>query len=92
MGALQKFWSGASVGNCSRYLIFLAIPDNLIMWGYDIWALRTSLLEKLDIFLHHSIWSILGIKMNEVKEQHTTNESVRKKLFDIPYIKKQIST
>ena len=48
--------------------------------------------KKIELFLHHSTRHILGISMDEVKYQHITNETVRKKLFDIPNIKKQIAT
>ena len=85
MGALAKFWTYASVDNHSKYLIFLAIPINLLLY-------RTSFLKKLEVFLHHSIQRILGISMTEVKYQHITNETVKRKFFDIPNIKKQIAT
>ena len=68
MGALAKFWTYASVDNHSKYLIFLAIPINLLLY----W---TSFLKKLEVFLHHSIQRILGISMTEVKYQHITNET-----------------
>ena len=47
MGALSKSWTDASVDNCIKYLIFLAIPINLLLWGCERWALRTSLLKNL---------------------------------------------
>ena len=47
MGALAKLWTDASVDNLSKYIIFLAIPTNLLLWGCVIWALRTSLLKIL---------------------------------------------
>ena len=46
MGALAKLCTDASVNNHSKYLIFLAITINLILWGYESWALRTSLLKN----------------------------------------------
>ena len=92
MGALAKFWTDASVDNRSKYLVFLAIPINLLPWGCKSWALRTSLQKKLEVFLHHSIRHILGISMAEVKDRHTTNETVRKKFFNIPNIEKQTAT
>ena len=92
MGALDKFCTYTSVDNRRKYLIFLAIPINLLLWGCESWALRTYLLKKLEVLLHRSIRLILGIIMNEVKDQHITNETVRRKFFDIPNIKKQIAT
>ena len=50
MGALAKFWTDASVENCSKYLIFLAITINLLLRECESWALRTSLLKNLEVF------------------------------------------
>ena len=92
MGALHKFWADASVDNHSKYLIFLAIPTNLLLWGCEIWALRTSLLKKLEVFLHHSIRRILDISMSEVKDQHITNETVRNFFPMYPKLKTYCNT
>ena len=92
MGALTKFWTDASVNNHSKYLIFLAIPINILLWGCERWSLCTSLLKKLEVFLHLIIRRILGISKAGVKEQGITNETIRKKFFDIPNIEKQIAT
>ena len=78
MRALAKFWTDASVYNHSKYLIFLAIPINILLSGCESWALRTSLLKKLGVFLHPSIRHILGISMIAVKDQHITNETLRR--------------
>ena len=88
MGALAKFWTDASVNNSSKYLIFLAIPINLLLWVCESWGLRTSLLKKLEVLLNRSIQIILGISMADVKDQHITNKTVKKKFFDIPNIEK----
>ena len=92
MGALAKFWTDASVDNRRKYLIFLAIPINLLLCGCEIWSLQTSLLKKLEVFLHRSIRRILGISLAEVKDQHITNYTVSKKFFGIPNIEKNIAT
>ena len=92
MGDLAKFWTDTSVDNHSNYLICLAIPINILLWGCEIWALRTSLLKKIEAFLHRSIQNILRISITEVKDQHITNERVRRKFFDIPNIEKHIAT
>jgi len=34
-----------------------------------VWALRESLQDKLDVFLHRSIQRILGISIPQVKEE-----------------------
>ena len=90
MVALAKFWTYTSVNNRRKYLIFLAIPINLLLWGCEIWAIWTSLLKNIEVFLHRSIQCILGISMTEVKYQHITNETVRRKLFDIPISKNRL--
>ena len=76
----------------SKYLVFLAIPANLLLWGCESWLLRTSLLKNIEVCLHSNIWHISGISMSEVKDQHITNKTVRRKNFDIPNIEKQIAT
>ena len=83
MGSLQKFWSYDRVENCSKYPIFLAIPTNLLLWLHDRKTLHTSLLRKLEVFIHRIIQHILGISMYVAKQQHITNETVGKILFDM---------
>ena len=78
MGSLSKFLTDASVNNRRKYLIFLDVPINMLLWGCEIWALRTSLLKKLEVFLHRSIRRILGISTTEVKYQRITNETIRR--------------
>ena len=92
MGALSKFWTDSSVDNHSKYLIFLAIPINLLIWGCESWVLRTSLMKKLEVFLHRSIRRILGTSMIKVKDQHITNKTVRMKFFGIINIEEKIAT
>ena len=81
MGSFAKFWTYAIVDNRSKYLIFLVIPINLILWGYEIWALWKSLLKNLEVFLHRSIRRILGIIVTDLKDQRITNETVRRIFF-----------
>ena len=75
----------------SKYLLFKAIPCNLLLWGCKSWALRKSLLASLEVFLHRGIRRILKIRMSEVIKQHITNTSIREKFYNIPTIKKQIA-
>ena len=91
MGAMSKVWDDENVDMYSKHLLFKAIPCNLLLWGCEIWALIKSLLASLEVFLHRGIRRILKIRMSELIEQHITNTSIRKKLFNIPTIKKQIS-
>ena len=50
MVPLAKLWIDYSVNNFSKYLIFLAIHINLLLWGCDRWSLCTSLLKNFKYF------------------------------------------
>ena len=50
MRALAKFWTDANVDNHSKYLIFIAITINMLLWGCESWALCTYLLKNLRYF------------------------------------------
>ena len=91
MGGLSSYWNDKSVDLKSKYLIFMKIPCNLLLWGSESWALRTSLLSKLEIFLHRSVRRILGTRMTEVKEERIRNAEVRERFFNIPNVKNQIA-
>ena len=67
MGALDHFWKYTSVDLRIKYLISLAIPINILLWGGEIWSLRVLLLNKLEVFLHWIIRRILGATMAQVK-------------------------
>ena len=88
---MSKLWNDDHVDTYSKYLLFRAIPCNLLLWGCKIWALRKSLLASLEVFLHRGIRKILKVKMCQVFEQHIINTSIREKLYNIPMIKNQIS-
>ena len=90
MGGLSSYWSDKPVDLKSKYLIFMEIPCNLLLWGSESLALRTSLLSNLGVFLHRSVRRILGIKMTEMKEERIRNSEVRERLFNIPTIQNQI--
>ena len=77
MSAMYKIWDDDNVEMYSKYLLFKAIPCNLLLWGCKIWALRKSLLTSLGVFLNRGIRRILKIRMSEVIEQHITNTSIR---------------
>ena len=91
MGAMSKIWDDDHVDTYSKYLLFNAIPCNLLLWGCERWALRKSLLTSLEVFLHRGIRMILRIRMSKVIEQHITNTSIREKLYNIPTIINQIA-
>ena len=39
MGALKHFWRSDKVDTHAKYLIYMAIPLNLLLWGCESWAL-----------------------------------------------------
>ena len=91
MGAMSKIWDDDNIDTYSKYLLFKAIPCNLLLWGCESWALRKSLLASIEVFLYRGIRRILKIRMSKVIKQHITNTSIREKFFNIPTIKKKIA-
>ena len=91
IGGLDKFWRYHHVDMYSKYMIFWEIPCNLLLWGFESWDLRQSLLKKLEVFLHRSIRRILGIRMGQVRERHIKNSHIRTIFYNIPCISKQVA-
>ena len=91
MGAMSAFWDDNHVDVYSKYLIFRAIPCNLLLWGCESWALRQTLLDALEVFLHQSVRQILQIKVRHVIEHLIKNEHVCEMFLNIPTIRNQIS-
>jgi hypothetical protein len=90
-GALTKFLYNQHVDTYSKYLIFQAIPMNLLLWGCEAWSLRQSLLDKLEIFLTRNVRKILRISMYQVKKERIINDQVRKQFYDIPCVENMIA-
>ena len=61
MGALHIFWSVLEVDTHAKYLIYMAIPFNLLLWGCEYWAKHLDALKKLEVFHLRCISNILGI-------------------------------
>ena len=91
IGAISKIWEDNHVDFYSMYLLFRAIPCNLLLWGCESWALQKTLLDYLKVFLHRGIRKILHIKMSQVINRHIKNASIREKFYNIPTIKNQIA-
>ena len=91
MGSLQHFWADNAVDVHSKYLIFCAIPVNLVLWACESWALRETLLKNLEVFFHRSIRRILGISIMQVIDEHITNDSIHMRFCHIPSIRHQIA-
>ena len=77
MGALKELWRNPHLDMYNKYLLFRAIPMNLLLWGAETWSLRKSQLDKLEVFLHRSIRRILQISMSKVQGQRLRNSKVR---------------
>ena len=86
MGALKNVWDSPHLDIWSKYLLFRAIPMNLLLWGCETWSMRKTLSNKLEVFLHRNIRRILRISMFRVKEEHLHNEHVRRMFYDIPRV------
>ena len=86
MGKLKEAWRNPHLDVYNKYLLFHAIPMNLLLWGAETWSLRKLQLDKLEVFLHCSIRCILHILMTKVREQRLHNDKVQKMFYSIPCI------
>ena len=84
MGALKNVWDDPHIDLYSKYLLFMAIPINQLLWGCESWALKESSLKDIDIFITQSIRRIIGISMTEVKENKITNKKLQERFYNIP--------
>jgi len=91
MGALKELWRNPHLDMYNKYLLFRAIPMNLLLWGAETWSLRESQLDKLEVFLHRSIRRILQISMSTVQEQRLRNGKVRDMFYSIPCVRNMIA-
>jgi hypothetical protein len=91
MGALKEVWRNPHLYVYNKYLLFRAIPMNLLLWGAETWSLRKLQLDKLEVFLHSSIWRILQISMTKKQEQQLRNDKVRGMFYSILSIRKMIA-
>jgi len=48
MGALKEIWRNPHLDIYNKYLLFRAIPMNLLLWGAKTWSLRKSQLDQLE--------------------------------------------
>jgi hypothetical protein len=69
MGALKKVWNSPHLDIWSKYLLFWAIPMNLLLWGCKTWLMQKALSNKLEVFLHCNIRRILCVSMTKVREE-----------------------
>jgi hypothetical protein len=91
MGALKEVWRNPHLDTYSKYLLFRAIPMNLLLWGCENWSLRKDLLRRLEVFLHRSIRRILHISITQVQEDRIRNDKIRRLFYDIPCVNNMIA-
>ena len=91
MGALKEVWRNPHLDTYSKYLLFRAIPMNLLLWGCENWSLRQDLLRRLEVFLHRSIRRILHISITQVQEDRIRNDKIRRLFYDIPCVNNMIA-
>ena len=91
MGALKEVWRNPHLDVYNKYLLFRAIPMNLLLWGAETWSLRKTQLDQLEVFLHRSIRRILHISIGKVKEERIRNEKVRHLFYSIPCVRHMIA-
>ena len=91
MARLKEVWRNPQLDVYNKYLLFCAIPMNLLLWGAETWLLRKSQLDKLEVFLHRSIRRILQISMTKVREQRLHNDKVRQMFYSILCVRNMIA-
>jgi hypothetical protein len=92
MGALKDVWRNPHLDIYNKYLLFRAIPMNLLLWGAETWSLRKTQLDELEVFLHRSIRRILQIAMSTVKEERIRNKRVHEMFYSIPCVRNMIAS
>ena len=80
MGMMKNVWEDCFVDKETKYLFFLAIPINLLLWGCETWALKAESIRRPDVFLHRSVRRILRIKMKQVREEKIINKKNQSRL------------
>jgi len=61
MGKMKEVWQNPHLDVYNKYLLFHAIPMNLLLWGAETWSLRKSQLDKLEVFLRQMFYSIPSV-------------------------------
>ena len=52
IGFIGRYFKCVHLDLFDKYLIFMVMPMNLLLWGCEFWALRQSHLDRLDAFTH----------------------------------------
>ena len=51
MGDIKTFKDNPHVDTYIKYLIFWAIPTDIILWVLESWSLHTTLKNNMEVFL-----------------------------------------
>ena len=88
IGALKCVWDAKEVTLMTKTKLHEAIPMNIVSCGSENWSGNEADLNKLERFHHGAIRRILGIRMDEVKDEKITNGEVRRIFGNIKKILK----
>jgi hypothetical protein len=91
MSALKDVWRNPHLDAYNKYLLFRAIPMNLLLWGCKTWSIRQTLQNKMDVFMHRSIRRILDISMSQVRDEKIRNDKICNIFYDIPTVENLIA-
>ena len=86
MGASKYFFDNIDVDKRIKTEIYVAGPLNALLWGCETWNLTKDNLKKIMVFHHGAIRRILGIRWNQVREQHIKNHEIREIRCNIPNV------
>jgi hypothetical protein len=92
IGSLKVFFDRKEVCLKSKYLIFMAIPVNFLLWGCESWAVCKHHLSMLQSHVNKKIRRIIKLTMWDVKEQRITNEQLLQRFCNKPLIQTRLST
>ncbi len=91
MGALKNIGNSPHLDIWSKYLLFGAIPMNLLLWGCATWSMQKALSNKLEGFLHRNIRRILRISIMRVQDERIHNKHVQKMFYKIPQVRNMVA-
>ena len=91
MGALKYFWNAPKVDTHAKYLIYMAIPFNLLSWDSESWVKNLDVLKKLGVFYQRCVRRILGISWSNVRDENISHVQVRKRFNNIKNFELQIA-
>jgi len=63
-----------------RIRLYDATVINILLWGYESWALTEELRQKQEVCHSRFLRKMVRITIYEVKDHHISNEQVREEL------------